>query len=264
MTGKTQPPQSTKDRAYAALLAGLVSSVPAERAALIDAKGRTASFEDNLLSTLTDAQAAELRKQLSAGDGRELDYGKDGTRPDAHAAHSSSVLAFNAFGAWLDHEQHLVIDGVHGFVDRLRVEARQRLFRGGRAPNLDCLITGPDVVVGIESKLTEPLARHHAKPWSDAYSRESCRALLEGGWRKTLDNARSGAYRTTHLDADQLLKHALGLSKQHPNRERHLMYVYWEPADGDTYEEVRRHRSEVTELRERVGDASPPVSRPDI
>lgn len=35
------------------------------------------------------------------------------------------------------------------------------------------------------------------------------------------------------------------------------MYVYWEPADGDEFYEVRRHRAEVAELLERVGRASP-------
>jgi hypothetical protein len=248
---------STKDRAYGALLGGLIARLPAQRAELIDDTGRTASFEDNLLSTLSDTQVSELRKQLSDGDGGELDYAADGTRPDAYAAHSSSALAFNAFGAWLGYERSLIIDGVSGFTDQLRVEARQRIFRGGRAPNLDCLVTGPDVVAGIESKLTEPLARHHFKPWSDAYGRESCRALLEGGWLKTLDAARAGSYRPVHLDAGQLVKHALGLNKQHPTRERHLAYVYWEPADGGEFEEVRDHRTEVGELLERVGNANP-------
>ena len=250
-------PLTTKDRAYGALLRGLIDTLPAERAAVIDDKGRTASFADNLLSTLTHTQVVELRRQLSAGDGCELDYGDDGTRPDAHAAHSSSVLAFNSFGAWLGHEQRLVIDGLSGFSDRLRVEARQRIFRGGRAPNLDCLVSGPHIVVGVESKLTEPLARHGVKPWSEAYGRPSCRALLDDGWLETLDRARAGAYSTRYLDAAQLVKHALGLSKQHPNRERHLVYVYWEPADSDDLREVRCHRAEEAELLERVGNASP-------
>ena len=34
------------------------------------------------------------------------------------------------------------------------------------------------------------------------------------------------------------------------------MYVYWEPADGDEFQEVRRHCAEVAELLERVGSAS--------
>jgi hypothetical protein len=115
-----------------------------------------------------------------------LSGSEDGRRPDAHAAHSSSALAFNAFGAWLAFEPLLVVDGVSGFSDPVRVEARQRIFRGGRAPNLDCLLTGPTIVLGIESKLTEPLAPHLVGRWSDAYRRRSCRALLDEGWLEML------------------------------------------------------------------------------
>ncbi len=151
-------PGQAKSRAYKALRTGLLESMAPQRAALVDHTGRACTFEDNLVRTLSGPQVATLRAQLEAGDGGELSGSKVGGRPDAHAAHSSSALAFNAFGAWLGFETQLVVDGVSGFSDPLRVEARQPIFRGGRAPNLDCLLTGPAAVVGIESKLTEPLA----------------------------------------------------------------------------------------------------------
>jgi len=249
--------RQAKSGAYEALRVGLLESMAAERTALVDRTGRVCAFEDNLVRTLSSLQVATLRAQLEVGDGGELSGSKAGGRPDAHAAHSSSALAFNAFGAWLGFETQLVVDGVSGFSDPLRVEARQPIFRGGRAPNLDCLLTGPAVVVGIESKLTEQLARHRAVQWRDAYSRSSCRALLGGGWLRTFDAARNGEYQPAYLDADQLLKHALGLSKQHPDRQRHLVYVYWEPEDGDEIDEVAAHRREIAELVDRVGDAAP-------
>ena len=246
-----------KTRASAALRAGLLRTLSAERAAIVDESGRTFAFEDNVLRTLSDVQIETLRGQLAAGDGGELSGLGDGGRPDAHAAHSSSALAFNAFGVWLGFEPKLMIDGVSGFTDPLRVEARQRIFRGGRAPNLDCLLTGPKVVAGIESKLTEPLAPHRRAPWSEAYGRAICRALLTDGWCEVLDAARCGTYCPRYLDAAQLIKHALGLSKQHPDRELHLVYVYWEPDDGDQFGEVLAHREEIGEFLDRVGDASP-------
>jgi hypothetical protein len=248
---------STKVRAYVALREGLIAMLSPERSELVDGSGRTASFEDNLLHSLTSEQVKILREQLSSGDGYELTRGPDGRRPDAYAAHSSSALAFNAFGAWLGHEPQLVVGGITGFANQLRVEARQRIFRGGRAPNLDCLLVGQDVVMGIESKLTEPLSRHTPKTWSDAYGRESCRKLLDGGWLRALDDARAGRYRTVYLDVNQLLKHALGLSKQHPNRERHLAYIFWEPHHAEDLNEIQSHRAEVADLLDRVGDASP-------
>jgi hypothetical protein len=249
--------KSVKDLARRALIDRLRSLLTPERAALIDDSGRTDLFADNLLPSLSPEQIAELKEHLTTGDGRELDFGEAGQRPDGHAAHSSATLAFNAFGPWLGRERQLVIDGVGGFSERLRVEAKQGIFRGGRPPNLDCLAVGADVVVGVESKLTEPLARHSRRKWSDAYGRDSCRELLTAGWLEALDAARTGQYTPVYLDVSQLLKHALGLSKQNPGRERHLVYVYWEPVDGDDITEVRRHRDEIDDLRRRVGDASP-------
>ncbi|HEX8102143.1 MAG TPA: hypothetical protein VF533_06005 [Solirubrobacteraceae bacterium] len=246
-----------KARARHALIARLKELLPADRAALIDETGRTERFEDNLLSSMIAVQSSEIRTQLSGGDGQELVYGKHGERPDAHAAHSSAALACNAFGGWQGLENQLFLDGVDGFSQPLRFEAKQRIFRGGRAPNLDCLATGEDVVMGVESKLTEPLARHHRTVWSEAYGRESCRGLLSDGWLEALDAARSGSYAPTYLDADQLLKHALGIAKQHPERERHLLYVYWEPTNGSDFEEILTHRAEVEKLLDWVGEASP-------
>lgn len=244
-------------RAYQPLARALKCVLPPERAELVDEKGYAEAFEDNLVASLAQEQIEELRAQLAAGGGHELDPRDDETRPGAHAAHSSAALAFNSFGVWLGREEELVIDGVAGFTDRLQVEARQPIFRGGCAPNLDCLATGPDVVVGVESKLTETLARHRPTPWSDAYGRWSCRALLTDGWLEALDAARTREYTPEHLDIDQLIKHALGLTKQHPGLDRHLAYVYWEPVNGDELASVRTHRQEVQALVDRIGDASP-------
>jgi hypothetical protein len=134
--------EGSKARAYAALRVGLLGSLSLDRAARVDSSGRTYAFEDNLVTTLSDAQILALRRQLAAGDGGELSESPEGLRPDANAAHSSSALAFNVFGAWLGSETQLVINGVTGFTEPLRVEARQPIFRGGRAPNLDCLLKG--------------------------------------------------------------------------------------------------------------------------
>jgi len=246
-----------KSRARQALIDRLKALLPPDRAALVDDTGRTERFEDNLVGSLSMVQIAQVRDQLGGGDGHELEPGADGERPDAHAAHSSAALAVNAFGTWLGREAELVIDGVGGLEGPLKLEAKQRIFAGGRAPNLDCVAIGRGKIVGVESKLTETLGRHKHTKWSDAYGRPTCRALLSDGWLEALDATRAGSYKTTYLDIDQLLKHALGLSKQNPDRERHLVYVFWEPEDGDGIDEVSQHRREVEALLERVGDASP-------
>ncbi len=249
---------SAKARAVAALLDAFKASLPVERAALVDTTGRGERFEDNLVPSLSADQIGKLRAQRVSGDGDELDFGPAGERPDAHAAHSSAALACNAFGIWIGREQQPTFNGLGGgLAAPLHVEVKQRIFRGGRHLNLDVLVAGYDVVLGVESKLTEPLARHTARAWSDAYGRDSTRALVSDGWLKALDDARAGAYRPAYLDVDQLLKHALGLAKQHPSRKRHLLYVFWEPTEAGDVPEVIEHRQEVAELLNRVGNASP-------
>jgi len=250
-------PANLNSRAKVALIASLSEALPPDRAALVDDSGRTKRFEDNLVEALTVDQIEELREQLAAGSGSELKFGIDGSRPDAHAANSSAALAFNSFGLWLGREQDLVICGLSGFTERLRVEAKLPIFRGGTPPNLDCLLAGPEIVVGVESKLTEPMSPHGHPNWSQAYDRETCRALLSDGWLEVFDEARCGDLDSRYLDADQLIKHALGLSKNHPGTEKHLVYVYWEPEDASLLACSGIHRDEVKRLLERVGDSEP-------
>lgn len=249
--------ESAKTRACEALQRRLREILPRERAELIDDSGRTETFEDNLVEGFEPWQISELRAHLKRGDGGELKYGPGGERPDAHAVHSSAMLAFNAFGRWLGSEDQLAIDGVTGFGERLTVEKKLRIFRGGRAPNLDVVVAGPERVAAIESKLTETLAPHSPREWSSAYARESCRALLSAGWLALLDEHLAGHETRSYLDTGQLIKHALGLAKQYPNREQHLVYVYWEPLGGDDEEAVLSHRAEVSAFAQRLQGASP-------
>jgi hypothetical protein len=236
-------------RAQAALLARFKEILPPACAAEIDGVGRTERFEDNLLPGLNVGQIAWIRGQLGGGDGNELKSGRH--RPKAHSAHSSAVLAANVFGRWHGEEASLRLLGRVGF-KTMELEVQQRIFRGGRAPNLDAMLTADGTVVGIESKLTEHLARHRPRAWSDAYARESCRSLLDPEWRTVLDESMAGACPTQHLDVEQLIKHAIGLAKQHPQRERRLLYLFWEPTEGVDIEELDTHRKEVAALLDRV------------
>jgi hypothetical protein len=247
---------TARDRAVEALSRRLRDLLPEERAAAMVGH-HVAAFEDNLVPTLTPEQIVELRCQLKAGDGKELEPRARGAPPDAHAAHSSAVLAFNAFGGWLGKEQRVTAAGVRGFSRRLEVEKKQPIQRGGRAPNLDVLLTGDDVVAGVESKLTEWLTPHRRRTWQESYSRPDNLALLDGGWRETLRAAIAGDYHPLRLEAAQLLRHALGIARQHPGSERHLVYVWWEPLDADDLPEAVERRAEVAELLARVADASP-------
>jgi hypothetical protein len=257
---------SVKEKAVDALRKRLVA-VLGGTGKRLDAEGRTSHFEENVVASIEAQQVKRLRHQLESGDGGELKTGPRGARPKFNSAHSSSALALNAFGAWLGREDSLNLCGLEAPGAALRLEAQQRIFRGGRAPNLDCLLSGGQRVIGIESKLTEPLTVHHPGTWSEAYARPECRALLSGGWSELLEEYVGDTAAAGRLDVSQLVKHALGLRSQNPEKDVHLVYVYWEPEDAEDFAEFRSHRAEVARLADRVGDTPPhfhAISYPDL
>ena len=171
---------SSKSRAWTALTERLRESLPAEAADNFVGGSHTRRFSDNLLPGLSQDQIADLRGQLARGAGGELEpRGASGKRR-AHAPYSSAALAVNAFGRWLGSEDYLRIAGLGGFSELLEIESRQQISHGGGEANLDCLLRRSGVVVGVESKLTEPLKRHDPIPWKSPYREPAIGDLLEG------------------------------------------------------------------------------------
>jgi hypothetical protein len=204
-----------------------------------------------------DARAVALG-DIERGDGSELLERKrnDGSfqQPKLHSVYSSCGLAVNTFGPWRLEPGSLVI-GVHRNFTKLTFEEHLRIFRGGRAPNLDLVLTAPGRVLAIESKLTEHLGAKRGAEFSTAYDR------LEGSTHPTW----WAAYRElveqpnqyTHLDAAQLIKHYFGLNayrRKADLAEATLLYLYWEPEDAADWPELRAHRDEVERFARTVGD----------
>jgi hypothetical protein len=146
----------------------------------------TRRFEDNLLAGLSRRQIAIARDQLSGGAGGELTPTDSGKRR-GHAPYSSAALAANAFGQWIGSEPHLQIAGLGGFGQQLSLEHKLPIAHRGGVANLDCLLQGPGVLVGVESKLTEMLEPHDPVPWKDPYRSADMESLLEGGWSRALE-----------------------------------------------------------------------------
>lgn len=246
---------STKERAWRALSDRLREALPAEAAEAFIGGTHTRRFADNLLPGLSQSQIATLREQLGLGAGNELTATKTGKRR-AHAPYSSAALAANAFGRWIGSEAVLTIAGLGGFTERLKVEEKIKIAHGGGTANLDCFLRNDDLVVGIESKLTETLEPHDPVAWKPPYRSSEMESLLDGGWREVFLSSLAGSWQPRHLGVEQLIKHALALNSL-PDAEKHLVYLYWEPVDGADHAEVVGHREEVAELVERVGDALP-------
>ena len=189
---------------------------------LIDDKGYAPDFRDTLLPlVMTD----DFEADLQAGDGNEL-------QTKFRAAHSSSGLAVNCFAPFRNRTADLTLPSLGPF-DALQFERKCPTgLRGGRAPNLDVLLSGPTRVVGIESKLTEYLARHRAT-FSSAYAEQIHDDRREQGYFREMLRLVDAPESYVWLDAAQLIKHAFGLARCFADRHVTLLYLYWEPANPD-------------------------------
>ena len=235
--------QAVRTLALAALRGGLERARPC---VVLDEAGYAASVLDTLLPLVA---MADFEADLRAGDGHEL-------QTKMRAAHASSGLAVNVFAPFRRRPGDLVLPaGAH--YDILEFERRCPTgLRGGRAPNLDVLASGPGGVVGIESKLTEYLTPHRAA-FSPAYGVQIRDKRRDGAYFAEMQRLLQAPDAYRWLDAAQLVKHAFGLAHAFPDRPVTLLYLYWEPADADTFPVFAEHRQEVLTFAARVAGSIP-------
>jgi hypothetical protein len=247
---------SARQRAWTALSAQLERTLsPAARGALVGGT-HTRRFADNLVPGLNQRQVASLRSQLAAGAGGELNATPSNKRR-AHASYSSAALAASAYGRWLGDEANLVVAGLIGFDQPLTIEHKLKIPNHGGVANLDCVLQGPDLLVGIESKLTETLTPHDPVTWRPPYHKPEMGHKLGDGWEHVLAISLRGEWAPKHLGIEQLLKHALALARHASGRTAHLVYCYWEPINADDIPEVLAHRKELATL-EQILDGDKP------
>lgn len=170
-----------------------------------------------------------LRRFALAG-GNEVESGK------LASPESSAALAANSF-AWFAHRPHLLppFPGVTANYPAVSVdiEACVRLpWSGGRHPWLDALITTPHDVIGVESKRYEPFRGAKKVSLSTAYDRPVWGKSMSG-FQQMRDELRLGRTTFRHLDATQLVKHALGLRTEGERTEKRpvLVYLFAEPPE---------------------------------
>ena len=212
----------------------------------LDLKGYAADFHGTLLPGVSPE---DFEGDLSSGDGNELET-------KFRAAHSSSGLAVNCFAPFRQRIADLTMLGHSGF-DTLQFERKCPTgLRGGRAPNLDVVLSGPNSVLAIESKLTEYLSAHRAD-FSPAYEAQIRDARRDQGYFREMLRLQDRPDHYTWLDAAQLIKHAFGLAHSFPDRPVTLLYLFWEPANPDAGPEFAAHRDEIDEFRARVAGSSP-------
>ena len=208
---------------------------------------------------LPGVPAAQVEAIFNAAPGNEISTGK------FDSPESSAALAANTFGFFLNRPGDMPPLPGCGHITwpahSVNLERTVRFpWRGGRHPVLDVLITTPSALIGIESKRFEPFE----SSISDTFWREVWGDRMRGyeRVRDKLYRRDKGLY--AHLNATQLIKHALALRAQVNLRAKHhgltpiLMYLYAEPNswpnDGrPVREEMRaRHREEIADFARRV------------
>ena len=197
----------------------------------------------------------DIERILDTAPGDEIASGKF-DHPE-----SSAALVANALGFFLHRARELPslpnCPDAGWPASSLAIEATVRFpWSGGRHPVLDCLVTTPSALIGIESKRFEPFRGHAAAALSEAYWRPVWGDRLKG-FEQVRDSLRVDPHRFRRLDAAQLVKHAFGLRSEvhragaHRRLKPILFYVhaepeYW-PRTGRPVDEAvkARHRDEI-------------------
>lgn len=221
---------------------------------VVDQNGYIGDEADNLYAPLL----AEFEQALEAAGGGEVLDQRD-LPPKIRALHSSAVLAINVFQYWKDRGGEVLPEalGVEGTLVSVAIEQPYRTSLPGFPPTLDVVLSlVGGRLIAIESKYTEWMAKERPKLadfrtkylsgpewWAEARL-PRCQQLAR--------DIGNGKEEFRHLDALQLLKHALGLATS-AGQPFELLYLYYE--DGDDSPIAKLHRDELERFSARV-DAS--------
>lgn len=199
-------------------------------------------LSDNLIIPLSDREF------------EEFDTGGQETSDHMFALHSSSALTFNFFQIWRVKE---LVDALgeslfstSGF-DRISFEEPFPTGLPGMSPHLDVLLEGKNLEpVAIECKFTEPYYQKLPSPSiRDPYFNDDLWTGLPKCY-ELLESIASRKIRFTRLDAVQLLKHTLGLSKRYGVSGFKLVYLWYNFTCG----EATTLEKEIAIFEEEIAD----------
>ena len=188
MTPKRQKSETTLQRAERALCERFNELHPGK-----ECRGKVSHPEENLFPIL---DMLEIEKAYKQGAGKEWS-GK------IKSIRSSSALVANTFGPWLKKPDNLTINGLSGFNGSIELEYKCPSGLGGTPPHLDALLRSNQAIVGIESKLLEPLEKGHLS-FPASYSKNNL-PLCEDSWWHQVEEWRS--WLPVYFDFPQIIKH---------------------------------------------------------
>jgi hypothetical protein len=223
--------------------------------ALIGSKGDHGlpSYTSELNQNLFEPMGPEVRCMFENGDGNELD-GNPNNPAKMQAVHSSSALGVNVFHYWRRIGQVPIIAAACGFCEKGNLISQSIVFEDKYPidnnlrppPNIDVVIHNTDSskfkLFAIECKFTEAYDPRKQKGIKEKYFQIP---TIWTGLSHLLELAQSISpldKKFIHLDAAQLIKHILGLSYKHPDKDNFKLLYLWHDAFG---EEGATHRSEV-------------------
>lgn len=222
---------------------------------------RLANLRPLIVPTVGDEALEAALRDIARGDGNEMHWQRRDGRlmpPALHSVYSSCALALNVFGPWRLAPASLSALGAAGYAT-LEFEVKLPIFGGrGTPPNLDLVLTTPDRVVAIESKLTEHLVGGYLASFKKAYNDGV--AIADESWRAMFERLKTTPDAFSYLDAAQLVRHYLGLKTQvgagqkYAGKAPTLAYIYWEPSNADDLQPCRTHREEVRAFERSVAD----------
>jgi hypothetical protein len=204
-------------------------------------------LENNLYQPLTP----QTRSQFERGDGGEL--GRNGKRGKMFSLRSSSALVCNVFDYWQERALAPLLGALQitEEANDLAFEQKFKTGLGGNPPNLDVVFRRKDTnghVTAIESKFAEPYDDREHKGFAPSYFE------TPGLWDdlplcRGLANLINDGERFTCLDAAQLLKHILGLRRNHKEQGFMLLYLWYDVRDSDAAD---AHRKEIENFRQSI------------
>jgi hypothetical protein len=210
----------------------------------IDSQCRVARGDLNLYAPL----CPETRAALEAGDGNEL-------KDKFLKLYSSSALAVNVFDYW--HDRHNLLESCFGLSSPLylRFESKHPIFDDPKATpsNIDVELNGRNGNLILECKFTEPFVRYPKKYplFSSTYFKPENASIWRGmeSTRSFAEHINYGKHKFTRLDAEQLIKTALGCRRTFDTRWRFL-YLWHEPEGEYAAKECQVLRDELARFCE--------------
>lgn len=217
-----------------------------------DNRGYLSDVTSNLLTPM----AAKTKSAFERGSGSELQ--DTPTRPaKMKALHSSSALAVNFFDSWVNKDKSALQKALQINKEISSVSFEEQFPTGltGNPPNLDValeLVGG--FTIGIESKFSEWLIpkAESKEPFKSKYFPPGLGLWSDRGLpasQELANQMNNGVTIFRHLDAPQLLKHALGLATQLGDQFS-LYYIYLDWPG----KESKVHGEEINRFGKFVGD----------